>query len=118
MDNSADQTRLEEILDRLQTRSEQCPGMFPVTTQEHWRQLASLHEPAAQESLQLLWQTLESFDRDPEQAHQALNQLLAQRSPVQLMSVDTDPKATARERHTAIEALLSPQTPNYKRKHG
>jgi|GEM_PF-4205107 len=118
MTKSADQIRLEQILIRLETRSGQCPGMFPVTTREHWQQLGLLHEPAAQESMQELWQTLEAFDRDPELAHQALNHLLAQQSPVQLMSVDADPKTTARERLAAVNALLAPDHFRYNKKHG
>jgi len=118
MNPSKDQLRLEKILERLETRSEQCPGMFPVTTQEHWRQLALHHHPAAAQSTQLLWQTLESFDRNPQLAHQALNNLLAQRAPTQLWSVGADPKATARERLAIIDSVLSPATPDYKSRHG
>ncbi len=82
--------------------------MFPVRTQLHWRQLARLHQPTADESVETLWETLEAFDRDPELAHQALNHLLAQQAPVSLMSVNDDPKVTAQSRRAAIETLLAP----------
>ncbi|MEM6601963.1 MAG: hypothetical protein AAF649_11305 [Verrucomicrobiota bacterium] len=118
MHQSEHQIRLEKILDRLETRSGQCPGMFPVKTQQHWQQLALLHEPAAEESTPLLWQTLESFDRDPQLAHLALNRLMARHAPAQLMSVETNPKTNARKQQAAIDSLLCPPHSHYKRKHG
>jgi hypothetical protein len=82
--------------------------MFPVTTQSHWRQLARLQLSTSKPSAEDLWKTLESFDRDPELAHQVLNRLLAKAAPISLMPVDADPKQTAQSRRDAIEALLSP----------
>lgn len=118
MTEAAHQTRLDQILNRLETRSRQCPGMFPVSSQIHWHQLALLHEPACTKSTERLWQTLEAFDREPALAHQTLNRLLAQQSPVALISVDEDPKVTAHQRLKAISALLEPQDVRYNKNLG
>ncbi|MEM6822361.1 MAG: hypothetical protein AAF558_10520 [Verrucomicrobiota bacterium] len=111
--------RLHSIVSRLETRSNSCPGLFPLRDAEHWIQLARMEAGASPapfaeaktwplKLVETLWQTLEDFDRHPEKAHASLNRLLSQNSTSSICLVSESAPETAATRLQAIETILIP----------
>jgi len=110
-----DRQRLHTLLERLETRARQFPGLFPVESRQHWLSLACLmqnRDYAVSDQIPIedcarLWPLLEEWNHSPIDVQHVVNALLADVSTDGPVLTSPDGAANRRERQRAIETLLS-----------